>query len=367
MRVVKIEGDTVSRIEKWVDESISNYPSGTSRESLLRWSMGLGRAIYSDGRLVSPVYIDERNERMKTLGLLFPCERFDRVLKPLLSVASEYGITRVGEVFFSCRGEGNLERILKRIMKDYQQVNGYRISELNVIPSRYLYDEPRVFIEVGYVSGRNTITPHEYVMRTLNDIAIPSSPRGLEEMRYLISKIVLRETNMGNREDIDFLRRLNSESFRNYEIFPSDDERVYIVEIDRKRVAAIGTMEMPNGIVEISYAVLPTEERKGIVTAAILRYLRNIWDGIRIVYADCMHDRSLKSFERAFNLYNEGGITLSAGIHYAQLDAWARGMDRMYGFEDPGNGYITTFAAYITRNGYYGGKIKAVHHPLIKW
>jgi len=366
MRVVKIEGDIVSKIEKWVDESISSYPSGTSREELLRWSIGLGRAIYSDGGLVSPVYIDERNERMKTLGLLFPCEGFDRVLKPLLSVANEHGITRVGEVFFSCRSEGNLERILRRIMRDYQRVNGYRLSELNVIPSRFLYDEPRAFIEVGYVSERNTITPYEYVMRTLNDVAIPLSSRRLEEMRYLISEIVLRETNMGNREDVDFLRRLNSESFRNYEIFPSDDERVYIVEMNRRRVAAIGTMEMPNGIIEISYAVLPTEERKGIATAAISRYLRNRWDGIRIVYADCMHDRSLKSFERAFSLYDEG-VTLSVGVHYAQLDAWARGMNRMYGFEDPGRGYITTFAAYITRNSYYEGRIKTVHRPLIRW
>jgi len=385
MRIVKILGEDVSEIEEWAERNEHIYRHifrGNSKEDLVKWSIGLGAALYdNEGRLVTPIYVDRRNERIKTLGLLFDCKGSEEILKSLLFAAEEYGITRIGEVYFFCENEENFSNVVERLRKTYSQIDGFEISELNVFQS-----DKGFFVEVGYSSReRSTITPYEYVEKVLRNILEPSQIRKTDEnvIKYLVfTALKLREADMRKEEDVRFLERLNEGSFRNYSILPSDDEKTYIVELYDRKVAAIGSMEMPNGIVEISYAISPSWEGKGIITAAILKYLIHNWNGRRkIVYADCMHDRSLRAFMTAsalytFLYYGEKN-NLSVGIHYAQLDAWARGMDSMYGFGYPGRGYITTFATYLTKNNkdkdvylknLRNSMIKVnVNNPLKRW
>ncbi len=144
------------------------------------------------------------------------------------------------------------------------------------------------------------------------------------------------------KEGKEVLKKINRECFYNYSLHePSEFTETLVCCRNGKAVGVICLEYMPNGIVEYSISVLPSEQKKNTGTAMLSALLEE--KEFNILYGDIINIPSAKALIRARYLSGKN-YALSHGVHNLQADIDSITMDYMkYGR------YIDTLPIYLRR------------------
>ncbi len=282
-----------------------------------------------------PMLIDMSNKRAKPLGIYIlnyvEEDEIDPWLEKCAYECRERGLSRVGEIYIPSNIELNPSlpkgwHLVKECSLDgvceYALLNEER-EKYRGTPECWKEDAKRVIEnELKKLENRKY---REILRENIEELAVE-----------------LVDFEKKRKEGKEVLKRINTECFYNYSLHePSEFTETLLCYKDNKAVGVISLEYMPNGIVEYSISVLPSEQKKNTGTAMLSALLEE--KEFNILYGDITNTPSAKALIRARYLSGKN-YALSYGVHNLQADINSVTMDYMkYGR------YIDTLPIYLRR------------------
>ena len=310
---------------------------------LENWKKYLGIESYSPEFKV-PLYVDEKNERAKPLGIkideFVSQPNFEKLIQDFTKFGDENGLTRIGEMIVPKDKDYELKE---------SYLDGWTLKKEVVGPD---------FIDyalIKEVREEKRATPLEWREKIKNAFleAFNAKPKNLPKV-YLESA---KEDKFRNQ--IDFIIENVNKDFENYglEKPESDFEELYLITIEkddndeRIPIGAIELIKMPNGIWEYSIGIIKGYCGKRYGESALVELIKMLKEekekgnaDIKYLYGDIMNIPSGKALARACKKVGIEKEDISFGFHELQGNMFSISMGYEKRIRD---GYIDTFAVYV--------------------